>query len=81
MINEEQGAWGRPGRNCVDDAADGLHHVEVLLFAIAADVVGFAGPAGFEHAPQCAAMVLDKEPVADVLPVAVDRQRLSLQAR
>ena len=61
-------------------AADGPHHVEVRLFAVAADVVGLARLAAGQHPPQRPAMVLDIQPVADLLPVAVDRQRLPLRA-
>ena len=45
--------------------------------AVAADVVGLAGAPRVEHARDRRAVVLDVQPVAHVLAVAVDRQRLA----
>lgn len=63
----------------VEDGAEGLDHVEVGLFVPAADIVGLAQLPGFEDPADGAAMVLDVEPVADLLAVAVDRHRLAGQ--
>ena len=69
------GAWAKlikNGAQCVDN-------VEVGLFVPATNVIGFTKLAGFEDAADCAAMVLDVEPVADLLSVTIDRQRLARQ--
>ena len=63
----------------VEHGAEGVDDVEVGLFVPAADVVGLAHPARFENAADGAAMVFDIEPVADLLAVAVDGQRLAGQ--
>ncbi len=59
----------------VKQRADDVHDVEIRLFVPAAHVIRFAHPARFEHAPDRAAMVLDVEPVAHLLAVAIHRQR------
>ena len=61
----------------VEDGAQGMDDVEVGLFVPAADVVNLARPARFEDTADGAAVVRDVEPVADLLAVAVDGQRLA----
>ena len=56
----------------VEDGTEGADDVEVGLFVPAADVVDLADLAGFQHAADGAAVVLDVEPVTDLLAVAVD---------
>ena len=56
-----------------------LDHLDVLALVGAADVVGLAGAALHQHRVDAAAEVLDVEPVADLLAVAVDRQRVAVQ--
>ena len=56
-----------------------LDHLDVLALVGAADVVGLAGPALHQHRVDAAAEVLDVEPVADLLAVAVDRQRVAVE--
>ena len=48
-------------------------YIDVGFFVSAADVVGLAHPARFQHAPDGAAMILDVEPVANLHAVTVDR--------
>ena len=59
--------------------ADGADDLQVGALVVAADVVALADPALLQHQPQGAGMVLDIEPVADVVAGAVDRQRLARQ--
>src|SRR5690606_26380538 len=53
--------------------------IDVALFVVAADVVGFTGHAGFDHAQQGAGVVFDIEPVADLQALAVDGQGFAFQ--
>ena len=64
------------GTGLVEQDADRLDHLEVGHFAAAADVVGLARAALGEGEAHGGAVVPDVEPVANVLAVAVDRQRL-----
>ena len=59
-----------------EDVADDL---DVLALVVAADVVDLARRALPQHELDPGAVVLDPEPVADLLPVAVDRQRLAVE--
>jgi hypothetical protein len=63
----------------VEDRAQRTHHVDIGLFVPAADVVGLAQRTRLEHAPDRAAVVGHVQPVAHLLAVAVDRQRLAGQ--
>src|SRR5690606_40216999 len=66
------------GAHLVEQVADGLDDLEVRALVAAADVVGLAGLALFGDESEGLAMVADVEPVADVLAVAVDGERLPL---
>ena len=57
---------------------DDLDEVDVLPFVEAADVVGLGDLAVMEDHVDGTGMVLDEEPVADVLSLAVDRQRFAV---
>ncbi len=70
----------RRGPQLVEHVADGLDHLEVGALVAAADVVLLAEPARGQDGPQRAGVVLDVEPVADVVAAAVDRQRLPASA-
>src|ERR1044072_9217321 len=63
------------GAGQLDHPPDDL---DVLALVGAADVVGLAGPAVHQHRVDPAAEVLDEEPVADLPPVPVHRQRGSM---
>ena len=54
----------------VEEGAEGMDDVDVGLFVPAADIVNLAHPARFEDAADGAAVVLDVEPVADLLAIA-----------
>ena len=62
------------------EPVDGFDHdlddVDVLPFVEAADVVSFGNLPVMENHVNCAGMVFDKEPVANILALAVNRQRL-----
>ena len=60
----------------IDGLDDDLDDVDVLPFVEAADVVGFGDLPVMENHVNSAGMVFDKEPVANVFALAVDRERL-----
>ena len=54
-----------------------MHDIEVRLLVPAANVVHIAQFAGFQHAADSAAVVLDVKPVTNLLAVSVNRQGLA----
>ena len=62
----------------VDGLDDDLDEVDVLPLVEAADVVGLGYFAAVEDEVDGTGVVLDEEPVAHVLALAVDRQRLAV---
>ena len=73
------GAAARPGADLVEDVTDAVDDGDILLLGVAAYVVGLAAPPLVHDRPDGLAVVLHVEPVADVLPVAVDGKGLALQ--
>ncbi|KFB66919.1 MAG: hypothetical protein CAPSK01_003858 [Candidatus Accumulibacter vicinus] len=67
------GTWSK----LVEQRADRVYDVEIGFFVPAADIVGLAGTTGFKDAPDGTAVVLDVEPVANLLAVAIDGQGLA----
>ena len=67
------------GNQLVKDGAHGQHNLKVGLFRMPADVVTTPHPARFKHAGYGSAMVLYMQPVANIGPLAVDRQRLAVK--
>ena len=63
----------------VERVADQADDVAVVAFVAAADIIGFPNAAPLDHGHQRITMVGDVQPVTDVGPVAIDRQRLSFQ--
>jgi hypothetical protein len=57
-----------------------MHHLQVRLLVRGADIVGLAGPASLHRALDCSTVVRNVEPVANVLAIAVDRQRFSCES-
>src|SRR5690606_24627777 len=51
-------------------------HLKVAALVACTDVIYLAGAAVLIRQPDGTAMVIDVDPIADVLPVAVDRKRL-----
>src|SRR4029077_1503424 len=61
---------------CTGQLDHPLDHRDVLALVGAADVVGLAGTAVHQHGVNTAAEVLDVEPVANLPPVSIHRQRV-----
>lgn len=61
----------------VKNTADRFDEVEVGLFVIAADVVGFARNAFFEDGAQGGAMIADVKPVADIPALSINGNGLA----
>lgn len=72
-------AMRRVGDKLIQQRAEGVDNVDVGALVVAADVVALADVALLERRDDSAAVVLNIEPVADLLAVAVDRQRLALK--
>ena len=64
----------------VEQRAEQLHEVDVPTLVVAADAVGAAGAALLDRGEERPGMVVDVQPVADVLALAVDRDGLATQA-
>ena len=69
----------RSGAKLIEDGAKGMDDFQVGFFVPAANVIGFPDPARFENSPDGTAVVLDVEPVANLLTIAVDGQGLAGQ--
>lgn len=54
-------------------------HINILPLVMAADIVGFSALTFGRHFIQGAGVIFDVKPVADLLPVAVYRQRFAGQ--
>src|SRR6516164_4647291 len=65
----------RPGAQFVQDAADDLDHFKIGLLIHAANIIGLADFSGLQDADDGFTMIFDKEPVANMFAVAIDRQR------
>ena len=72
----QAGARARP----VERIADRVDHIDIAPLGIAADIVGLAHTAAFQHQRERARMIVDEQPVAHVLPGPVDRHRLAGEA-
>ena len=69
---------GRIRTQLVEERANRINHIDVHLLRRTTDVVGLPEDPTLQHRPNGPAMVFDKQPIADVLPFAVDGQRLAL---
>ena len=79
-MGDQPGVGARRARaQLVEQRADPVHDLVVGFLVPAADVVGLAETAAGQHRADRAAVVVHKEPVAHLLSVAVDRQRLARQ--
>ena len=52
-----------------------LHHINIFSFVSRTDIIYFARSAFFQNFPYGAAVVVNEDPIANVFPVAVNRQR------
>ena len=65
----------------VENGADGAHHIDIFTLVMTADIVGLAALAFGRHFVQRTGMVLNIQPVTDLLPVAIYRQRFTRRGR
>ena len=63
------------------DLTDHVHHIEVLPVITPTNIVGLAHPSTTDHRVDGRAVIVDVEPVAPVRPIAVDRDRHTLETR
>ncbi len=63
----------------VQQIADGVYHLQILLLIVATDVVGLPNQAGGHHLVECACVVFHIEPITDLVTLAVYRQRFAIQ--
>ncbi|MNE16218.1 hypothetical protein D3C80_1091570 [compost metagenome] len=66
-------------RQLFEQGADGVHHVEVLLLVVAADIVRFADLSVAHYFKQRPRVVFDEQPVTHLLAIAIHRQWLAGQ--
>ena len=59
----------------IEQLADRLHNSEIGALIATADVVSFANPAALNHVRERLSVILNVEPIAYVLTVAINRQR------
>ena len=59
--------------------ANRLNHLDIFTLVVTANIVGFTNAAGGGDKIERAGVVIDEQPVADLLTVAVYRQRLTRQ--
>ena len=61
----------------IKEVADSFDHVKIGSLVAPADIVGLANDPPLKNEAQRLRVILDIEPIADVLPVAVDGQRFA----
>src|SRR5258708_39859158 len=61
----------------VEDCADRKPYVEFASLVLTADVISLADPTARRDNVKGSSMVFDIEPIANIPPCAVDRQRLA----
>src|SRR5690242_2543742 len=69
----------RARQHFVEQPADPGYDIEVGPLGVAANIVALAYPALVEDREQGARVVLDIKPIADIVALAVDRDRLAMQ--
>jgi hypothetical protein len=77
VICEARGWPSSRGRRWSSKRADRVHDLDVLLLGIAADVVGLTDAALCQHGADRRTVIANEQPVADLLAIAIDRQRLA----
>lgn len=70
---------GRRRHDIVEQVANPLDDGKIGSFVAPANVVGIADIAAFENERQRLGMILNVEPVADILTIAVDRERFATE--
>ncbi len=66
------------GTQFVKQRTNRVNHINVHLFGRSANIVSLAKSPALQDCPDCPAVILDEQPVADVFSFAVDRKRLAL---
>jgi hypothetical protein len=82
VSDESDEPFARPdrvGSKLVHQCANGPHHRDIRPLAISSDIVALTDTAALGDREQRAGVVLDIEPVAHILALAIDRQRLALE--
>ena len=67
------------GNEFFQQGADGFDYLDIGFFIVSTDIVGFADDAFGNNLIQRAGVVFDKQPVADLHPVAVHGQRFAVE--
>ena len=67
------------GGFCIEEGAEGVYHIEVRALIEAADIVSFADAPALQNKPDGCGMVFHVEPIADLLSIAIDRERLAVE--
>src|SRR5579864_398093 len=75
---DERLVGARPRAKLIQDQADALDDIDVAALVAAPDIVFLADPASRHNEVEGASVVVDIEPVAHVLALAIDRQRLAV---
>ena len=61
-----------PRTHFIEQFANGLHDLDVGFFVPATYVIGLAQTPGLQNPTNCAAMVLDVKPIANLLTISLD---------
>lgn len=63
----------------IEQIADGVHDLQILFFVMTTDVVGLTDSASGDHGVERTGVIFHIEPIADLVTLAIDRQRLAFQ--
>ena len=66
-------------QHLVEQAADRLHDIDIGPLGVAADIVALPHASFVQDHEQSASVVLDVEPVTDIVALPVDGDRLAVQ--
>jgi len=67
-------------REFVKECANRMDDLKVRFFIPTADIISLPNPASFQHAADGGTVIAHIEPVANLLPIAVDREWLSCKS-
>ena len=70
----------RTRANLIKQTANSVHHIDIAALRIAADIIGLARRGVLEHQPDGAGVIIDKQPIAHIGALPVDRQSLARQS-
>ena len=66
-------------RQLFQQLTNGFHHLDIFTFVMTADIVSFARFAAGRHQIQRSGVIFHVQPIADLLSIAIHRQRLARQ--